>query len=202
MKAFLCVLLFFLGTISSSQALVAVYRGTVKSNGSGSGGFSPSPSRKSVYLIVELSTRKTVTLTYFGTGEKKRYFTDAPTTMQLSTAPVPGGRTAVVLSSLFAFFTDNDNYARALEYFRGINGTVTIRTKPNPIELTQPRSFTGYNTVAAAENGKGIFSEAVYSLPLDAKETIEANNANRTIQAAYDALLEQLIKKGYKSSNE
>jgi hypothetical protein len=200
MKALFCIILFLLSAISSSQALVVVYRGSVKSIGSGNGGLNPVPPRRNVYFIVDLAKRQYMTLSYFGTGEKKRYGTSTPTTNQLTTAPVLGG-TAVVLSNSFTFFTDENNYGRFLSYFRGTNGVVTTRTEPNPIQVTLPRSFTGYSILAAADGGNGTFSETVYSLPLDAKQTIAANNANRTLQAAYDALLQQLIKKGYKSNN-
>jgi hypothetical protein len=200
MKAILCVLLFLLGTISQSQALVVVYRGTLRSAISGNGGVNPTPARRNVYFIVDLAKRQFVTLSYFGTGEKKRYGTATPITGQITTAPVLGG-TAVVLSNSATTFTDENNYVRLLTYFRGTNGVVTTRTEPATNQVTLPRSFTGYNILAASDQGKGTFFESVYSLPLDAKQTIAANNANRTLQATYDVLLQQLIKKGYKSNN-
>ena len=201
MKALLCVLLFLLGTICSSQADVVIYRGIYKSQRSGNGISNPVPPRANVYFICEFATKKSVTLVFFGTGDKKRYVTDTPATTQVNTAPILGGKSARVLSANFAVYSDENNYSRIVKYFRGVNGTVTSRTEPNKAQVTLPRSFKGYVLFSSADGGVANFLEGVYSLPLDAKETIAANNAGRSIQAAYDALLQRLIKAGYKSNN-
>ena len=206
MKATLLTLFVLVfGTIYGAEAAVVIYRGTVREKRSSNVNLVALPPVSNAYVIVDFGTRQVIEFIYFKKGTNKRFVTDTPVAMEINTAPLlggGGGGTAQVVSSTLNLFIDPGTYIRVANYFRGTNGTITLRTLPTPIQITFPRSLTGYSVFSSADETVASFRELVFALPIDVKATIAANNANRTVQTAYDALLQGLKDKNYIWINE
>jgi hypothetical protein len=185
-----------LGATASASADVVVYKGTARAAADLTS-MQSYPKVIGEYIVVDYTTREIGLIQFGGVGAGKGYNAGVPGTIHITSAPIALGKTATVLSVSNAYDTNPTDYRDTVFLFRGTNASVTTATIPAVTLRNLPRILTGSGLQAEANGATGQFVNQTFTLLVDAKKTVEANNAKRSVNQTLVAIVTELKAKGY-----
>lgn len=197
MKARLVVFLgLMLGCLSTTQAEVVIYRGTVRTK-SDIVTANSVPALTRLVLVVNYDTREVGTVVISKKPGPKKYQANVSLTLGVATAALKGGRSATMLVGGTASPPQPDTFNHLLISFRGTNATIKIRRAPSVVRTNRPKAITGALVSLSANAGVGRFAEQAVGTIFQEAETIKANDAGKTIADVIADISADLESKGY-----
>jgi len=189
---FLHLLLFTLLASTSWSAPVLIYKGTGKQVGKSDGVIS---GPVSVYLIIDPATRQVGILYFYIRNKQKLKFALAPGSYRRVEFPLDTGKTSGVYHQTFVL----DAVENYIVGSRTLRGTYTgLKTSSEAVSpFLHPKLISGVEVVFADTDDTQASSDLRFNVTFQKKQTIDANDANRTVLEVYAGLVEELTSKGY-----
>ncbi len=177
--------------VTSFAGPVLVFKGTGTQAGDSS---QLSAGPVSVYLLVDLGTNEVATLTYCTRGKQKILVENSPEAFRKLTYFLNTGKNRAALHHL-QVIEIGQTYISRTRAFRGDTAALKASSLPNVVSLF-PKILNGTEILFAdAEPDRAIDTRVL--LRYQQPRTIELNDENQTITAAYNALITELKAKGY-----
>jgi hypothetical protein len=187
MKVFLLLALALLGLGGPASATVLIYKGTTTQ-------FSkPNPQRPpkyTTYLLYEPQTDRIARVDVFTQNGEKMVVASGPTTLQVSEVEYTNGKTGRALHDAEHLNVNPTTYSDAMTYLRGTNGQVQVNTAG--LLQAHPRMWNETRLSAVTINSQGFITDSRTTYVLINSKTKAANDANRTIEQARAALVNEL----------
>jgi hypothetical protein len=182
----------------TADAQIALYdfRGTATALGGGS----TLQTVGSGGLAMELSTGRAIYigLLTFGSGRNKQiYFQETPL-QNYANFQVKGPRnqTFTVIAKAEAPGTQYAGVSLEQNSAIGLNSTVTIRTSPSKLDWILPKSLKSQGLVVTQNAAESFFSQGTGTYTLNAKLTLQYNNAGLGIDDYVSSMRDYYTKKG------
>ena len=151
-------------------------------------------------LAMELSTGRAIYigLLTFGSGRNKQiYFQETPL-QNYANFQVKGPRnqTFTVIAKAEAPGTQYAGVSLEQNSAIGLNSTVTIRTSPSKLDWILPKSLKSQGLVVTQNAAESFFSQGTGTYTLNAKLTLQYNNAGLGIDDYVSSMRDYYTKKG------
>jgi hypothetical protein len=186
------VLLVLLALASNAFGTVLIYKGTGKAIGK-SNAFVEGP--VSHFVLIDPSTKQVASVCYYVRNKQKFRFNTSPAVYRRVSFTLLNGQASLVYQFLLSADL-NGEYASAITSIRGNSAALKTSTT-GIIPVLHPKALTFTNIAFSDLDDSKQSSELRTTLRFQQTRTITANDANQTIQAAFDALMAELEAKGY-----
>lgn len=175
-------------------APVLVYSGTGKQVGD-SASILAGPVKR--FVIIDPSTNSVAFITYFERQKQKIMAQTGPLSMHRVAIPLSSGKTSFVYSRI----TVSENGADFLDLLRAIRGTQSgLKVESDSLTpFSHPRVLTGVDFFSGVSGINIKSAELRSTLTFNQKRTIQANDADQTIDQVFDAIVSELVAKGFTS---
>ncbi len=188
------------GLLSAAQANVVIYKGTIRLKTDIESDIGAKPPINT-YLLVDFENRRVANIIFYKLNGEKKLVSGSPSDVRTATADIKGGKTVSILTNGNTSDTDGGTFSYFLLFLRGVNSTFTIRETPTVTKVNKPRVLTGSSVNVSAQDGDGRFNDATVTLAYQAKATVKANNAGKTIDQVNDEHTAELEAKGFTELN-
>jgi hypothetical protein len=176
---------------------VIIYKGTCKIAYDVVGDASTAPPPKSeAYLVINFATGEVGRLHFYTRSGQKFFSASAPFVLRVGTALLPNGRSATIMSDNVGSSSPG-NYSFEFRFLRGTNTFVTLRSQPTTATTARPQALSLSWRYTAGDNTSASFFDRTYTMGIQARPTINANNAGQTVQDALNALTTAIVHQGY-----
>lgn len=183
---------------SSADAQIALYdvRGSATALGAGSS----SQAVNSGVLAMELNTGRSIYigLLTFGSGRTKQvYFQETPLENYVNfQVKGPRNQTFTVLAKAEAPGTQYAGVSMEQGRAIGLNSTVTIRTSPSRLDWTLPKTLNSLGLAVTHNDTDSFLSQSTGTFTLNAKLTIQYNNADLGVDDYVSSMRDYYTRKG------
>ena len=200
MKArFALILGLLVATLSTTQADVVIYRGTVRLRADLAGADTVFAPVARLVLILDYDTREAGTIVISKIPGKKHYLSGPPSTLSFATADLKGGKSATIIATARTNPPQPETFGHVMASLRGTNTTIKVRRLPNIGRISRPRAIAGTILSASATAGVGHFTDQIISTTFQEAETLKANDAGKTIAEVITDITADLDAKGFTS---
>jgi hypothetical protein len=147
------------------------------------------------FILIDPTTKQVASITYFQRQKQNKMALTDPLTFHRASVELPSGKTSVVYSRVTA--TENEpDFVDVLRALRGTQVGLKVESD-SAVSFLHPRLFNGseFSSVASGINVKA--AELRYSVTYNQKRSIQANDADQTIDQAFSAIVAELVAKGF-----
>jgi hypothetical protein len=190
-RAFLVLLLVIVASTSWAGPIL-IYKGTGKQFGKAQAIFAGPVNQ---YILIDPATQQVATITYYVRNGQKFNFRIGPSNYRRAIFALDSGKSSAVYN-LTITFDISGQYATATKSLRGTYTSLKVSSQ-QVIPFLHPRTLFGFDYDFADTDEATLSSELRFTVTFQQKRTVAANDANQTLQQAYDALVNELIAKGF-----
>ena len=169
-----------------------IYKGTGKQVGKNDGVVS---GPVSVYLVIDTATRQVGILYFYVRNKQKLKFALSPGSYRRVEFPLDTGKTSGVYHQTFVL-DSGETYIVGSRTLRGTYTGLKISTEAVSPFL-HPKLISGVEVIFADTDDTQASSDLRFNVTFQKKQTIEANDANRTALEVFTQLAAELTSKGY-----
>jgi len=193
MKSWCAFLLLFLTLASEAwSAPILIYKGTGKQIGKNDGIIS---GPVSVFIVVDAATRQVGSIFYYQRSQQKFKFALTPSVYRRVAFTLDSGKTSGVYNRT-EVLEINDLYLLATRTLRGTYAGLKVSSQA-VVPFLHPKTLSGIEIIFASTEDSQVSSDLRFTVALQQKRTIEANDANQSMAQVFDALVDELESKGF-----
>lgn len=185
------------GALAEARAEVFIYYGTLRAKTDYDAVKPGLPSVKE-YVIIDYDAGKLVEVTFFQNKVARKYNPVSVTTPGMMVAQSSRSTTDTLITNAFAGGTAPDDFGAIAFLLRGKNVSLVTRQSPLQKKAERPKTLTGTAfSVLATPDGQRRFAQKTVAVAFQAKATISANEANKTIETVANDIVEALKGAGF-----
>jgi hypothetical protein len=176
------------------HAEILIYKGLARSVSDVSTGL---PRGLTFFEVIDPNAGTIASVSAISVDGQKAANVSPPRAYGIASAPLSDGRTATIISLIFANGGTGGSFNNIALHRRGTNTNLKINSEPIANAFVFPRRFASIAFADSAINGDASFIEQRAVLVYQQDRTIAANDANQTTQQAIDAIVAELKAKGF-----
>jgi hypothetical protein len=193
MKSWCAFLLLFLTLASEAwSAPILIYKGTGKQVGKNDAVVS---GPVGVFTVVDTATRQVGSIFFYQRSQQKLKFALSPAVYRRVAFALDSGKTSGVYSRTETIEV-NDLYLSATRTLRGTYTGLKVSSQA-VVPFLHPKTLSGIEIIFANTADSQASSDLRFNVSLQQKRTIEANDANQSIDQVFEALVTELENKGF-----
>lgn len=178
--------------IPASSGSVLIYKGTGKQVGKSQGIISGPVNQ---FILIDPATRQVATIAYYSRNKQKFIFELGPAVYRRVMFTLDTGKSSTVYHQSI-LLEANTNFANSTRVLRGTVTGLKVSSQSGVL-LLHPATLSGVEIFFSDTEDSKVSSELRYNVTFQQKRTIEANDANQTIQQVFNSLIDELAEKGF-----
>ena len=178
--------------VPASAGPVLIYRGTGKQVGKSQGIISGPINQ---FILIDPASRQVATIAYYARNKQKFIFELGPAVYRRVMFTLDTGKTSAVYHQSIVLEANAD-FANATRALRGTVAPLKVSSQSG-VPFLHPATLSGLELFFSDTEDSKVSSEIRYNVTFQQKRSVEANDANQTIQQVFNSLIDELGEKGF-----